>query len=56
MVRKTFKKKTLARKAKRKGQRIYKVKGGWRIGKASRRKKTKRKAKKKKTRRKKKRR
>lgn len=56
MVRKTFKKKTLAKKAKRKGQRIYKVKGGWRIGKASR-KKTKRKAKKKKkTRRKKKRR
>lgn len=48
MARKTFKKKTLAKKAKRKGQRIYKVKGGWRIGKASKRKKTRRKAKKKK--------
>lgn len=39
MARKTFKKKSVARKTKRKGQRIYKVKGGWRIGKASRRKK-----------------
>ncbi len=42
MVRKTFKKKSLAKKAKKKGQRIYKVKGGWRIGKASKKKKVKR--------------
>lgn len=48
MVRKTFKKKSAAKKAKKKGQRIYKVKGGWRLGKASKKKKTKKKAKKRK--------
>ena len=54
MARKTFKTKSAAKKAKKKGQRIYKVKGGWRLGKASKKttkkKKTKKKAKKKKKR------
>lgn len=34
MPRKTFKKKGTAKKALKKGHRVYKVKGGWRIGKA----------------------
>ncbi len=33
MARKTYKKKSSARKARRKGHSVYKVKGGWRIGK-----------------------
>lgn len=39
MERKTFKKKATAKKALKKGHRVYKVKGGWRIAKASKRKK-----------------
>lgn len=31
MARKTYKTKSSAQKAKRKGQALYKVKGGWRI-------------------------
>jgi hypothetical protein len=41
MARTTFKKKTTAKKAKKKGQRVYKVKGGWRIAKASKKKRRK---------------
>lgn len=37
MARKTFKKKASAKRAKRKGQGIYKVKGGWRISSKKRR-------------------
>ena len=33
MAKKTYKKKATAKKAKKKGQSVYKVKGGWRIGK-----------------------
>jgi len=40
--RKTYKKKTSARKAKRKGQSIYKVKGGWRVSTKRRRRKRRR--------------
>lgn len=39
MSRKTFKKKGAAKKAKKRGQRVYKVRGGWRIGKAGKKKK-----------------
>lgn len=31
MARKTYKTKSSAQKAKRKGQALYKVKGGWRV-------------------------
>jgi hypothetical protein len=33
MARKTYKKKSSARRARKKGQSVYKVRGGWRIGK-----------------------
>ena len=33
MAKKTYKKKATAKNAKKKGQSVYKVKGGWRIGK-----------------------
>ena len=36
--RKTYRKKTSARKARKKGQSVYKVKGGWRISKSRRKK------------------
>lgn len=37
MARKTYKKKSTAKRAKRKGQGVYKVKGGWRISSKKRR-------------------
>ena len=39
MARKTFKKKTSAKKARKKGQSVYKVKGGFRLSKKSRKRK-----------------
>jgi len=45
MAKKTYKKKASARRARRKGQPVYKVKGGWRIGKRKRRKSRRRKCK-----------
>jgi len=33
MAKKTYKKKTTAKKARKKGQSVYKVKGGYRVGK-----------------------
>jgi len=42
LKRKTYKKKSTAKKAKTKGRSVYKVKGGWRISK--KRKTTKRKS------------
>jgi len=38
MARKTYKKKSSAKRARKKGRKIYKVKGGWRIGTKKRRK------------------
>jgi hypothetical protein len=32
-MKKTFKKKSTAKNARKKGQPVYKVKGGWRVGK-----------------------
>ncbi len=42
MARKTYKKKTSAKKARRKGQPVYKVKGGWRVGKTKRKRRKRR--------------
>lgn len=42
MARKTYKKKSSAKKARRKGQPVYKVKGGWRVGRKSRKRRKKR--------------
>ncbi len=41
--RKTYRKKSSARKARRKGQSIYKVKGGYRLSKSKRKKSRRRK-------------
>jgi hypothetical protein len=42
MARKTYKKKTSAQRAKRKGGSVYKVKGGWRISAGRKRRRRKR--------------
>lgn len=42
MARKTYKKKSSAKRARKKGQGVYKVKGGYRIGKKTRRRRRKR--------------
>ena len=39
MAKKTYKKKTSARKAKKKGGSVYKVKGGWRVSAGRKRRK-----------------
>jgi len=39
MAKKTYKKKSSAKKARKKGQSVYKVKGGYRIGKRRKRRK-----------------
>jgi len=42
MARKTYKKKSSAQKAKRKGSSVYKVKSGWRISSGRKRKRRRR--------------
>ena len=42
MARKTYKKKSTARKAKRKGGSVYKVKGGWRVSAGKRKRRSRR--------------
>lgn len=37
-AKKTFKKKASAKKARKKGQPVYKVKGGWKVGKKRKKK------------------
>lgn len=42
MAKKTYKKKTSAKRARKRGQSVYKVKGGWRVSSGKRRRRRRR--------------